>query len=143
MTNQEIFLALMKALGVSKTDAQGRSRKKEISFARHIVSYHLHTVLDWPKLTIARASGYHHSSIIHGISKIDDVLRGWEPETVAEKLEILSSLDLEGIKPKPTLYELLETTIKQNERILNEIRELRNIDHQPGRAGIYGIQSKT
>lgn len=65
---------------VSARDITSDSRYANIVRARHIYFYALHSVFGYPTAKIGRLLGYHHTTILHAIRRVEKRPRKFEPE---------------------------------------------------------------
>ena len=87
LTIADIQQAVCNKYNVKLADLKGKSRKKEIVNPRQIAMYISRELLDDSLVTIANAFDRDHTTVIHGIDKITDLMD--EDEDLKNELEAL------------------------------------------------------
>ena len=87
LTIADIQQAVANKYNVKLADLKGKSRKKEIVNPRQIAMYISRELLDDSLVTIANAFDRDHTTVIHGIDKITDLMD--EDEDLKNELEAL------------------------------------------------------
>jgi chromosomal replication initiator protein len=75
--------------GVSGEELSGPGRTQEVCFARHAVMYVLRTVSGANLPAIGRAVGRDHTTVLHGISRMEQMVG--ESPAVRREIELLST----------------------------------------------------
>lgn len=91
-TADAIIDAVARQTGVAVADIRGRSRSRDVSYARHLAMYLLREDAHLPPTEIGRLLGHRdHSTVLSGISRIAAEL-GTRPETAADTAAARASL---------------------------------------------------
>lgn len=92
-TPNEIIEQVSSFLNVSIKDIKSPKRNSEIGYARHLCMYLLKDLLNLPLTKIAKQMGRRdHTTVIHAIKKISDLINKEDPTTLQIMNEIKKSL---------------------------------------------------
>ncbi len=72
----QIIDLLCERMHIARKDLLGKSRKADFITPRHLCMFLLHEILSLPKAQIGRIFSAQHSTVIHGIDKIQEKMAG-------------------------------------------------------------------
>ena len=79
-------------LGISPQELKEKSRKRNLVFARHLIFYFAKNKTQLTLVSIGEPFGFDHTTVLHGIQKINDYLDVKDEETCKAVVVIESNL---------------------------------------------------
>jgi chromosomal replication initiator protein len=95
----DVIVAVCRRTGASRSDLSGRSRSRDVSYARHLAMYLLRLDAQKAVVEIQRLFGNRdHSTVLGAIDRIENE-RGTRPETAADIAAIRDELATSIVRP--------------------------------------------